>query len=281
MRIALITALLAASLPLCAQIDNGNITGRVTDPTGAPVFGAQVNVTQTETNFVTNTSTNVEGIYRALSLRPGPYRVTVTAAGFKTFIRDGIQLRIGQTLAVDGSLALGEAFDSVQVNAKAGLLETETSSGGATLAGDYFYNLPNYQKHATAILLFMPGVTFGSNQYTKGVSGMTIDGLGGSNGNGIGYFEDGAVATMGARGDNAETVANSIEDIKVFTSAMPAEFGHSAGVGISVVKKTGTNQFHGSLHRPDPHTQHAGAPLFRAVPQFADPARVLRSIRRA
>jgi hypothetical protein len=150
MRIAVIAALLVASLPLCAQIDNGNITGRVTDPSGAPIAGAQVNVTQTEMNFESNALTNAEGIYRALDLRPGPYRVTVTLAGFKKFVREGADLRVGQTLSVDARLEVGTAFESVEVNAKAGLLETETSAGGATLGGDYFYNLPNYQKHATA-----------------------------------------------------------------------------------------------------------------------------------
>ena len=126
------------------------------------------------------------------------------------------------------------------------MLDTETSSSGTKMTGDYFYDLPNYQRHATATLLFTPGVTFGSNQYTKGMSGMTIDGLG-APASGLGYFEDGVLGTLGARGDNSETVADSIEDIKVFTSAMPAEYGHSAGVGISIVKKGGANEIHGSL----------------------------------
>ncbi|MCX6626009.1 MAG: carboxypeptidase-like regulatory domain-containing protein, partial [Candidatus Solibacter sp.] len=78
-----ITAFLLMVLPLCAQIDNGNITGRVTDPSGAVIAGAQVTVTQTAMNFEAVAQTNEEGIYRAQSLRPGPYRVSVTAAGFK------------------------------------------------------------------------------------------------------------------------------------------------------------------------------------------------------
>jgi hypothetical protein len=247
MRLAVLAVLLSAMSPLWAQIDNGNITGRVTDPTGAAIVGAQVTVTQTETNIETVTTTNEEGLYRALNLRPGAYRVTVVAQGFKRLIRDSIDLRVGQTLAIDGSLVIGAVGETVEVTAKAALLDTETSSSGTTLAGDYLYNLPNYQRHAVAVLLFTPGVTFDSNHFTKSLSGVTIDGLGGTNATGIGYFEDGAVATMGGRGDNSETIENSIEDIKVFTSAMPAEFGHSAGVGISVVKKTGTNAFHGTL----------------------------------
>jgi len=244
MRIAVLAVLLLATSPLRAQIDNGNITGRVTDPTGASIVGAQVTVTQTDMNFETVATTNQEGIYRALNLRPGPYRLTVVASGFKKFVRDNVELRVNSTLAVDATLEVGAVNESVEVSAKTQLLETETSSSGTNMPGDYFYNLPNYQKHATATLLFTPGVTFGSNQYTKGLSGLTIDGLPSGV---MGYFEDGALATLGSRGDNSETVADSIEDIRVFTSAMPAEFGHSAGVGISIVKKGGANQFHGTL----------------------------------
>jgi len=92
MRFAVLAMLLSASLPLWGQIDNGNITGRVTDPTGAAIVGAQVTVTQTEMNFETLTTTNEEGLYRALNLRPGPYRVTVLAPGFKKMVRESIEL---------------------------------------------------------------------------------------------------------------------------------------------------------------------------------------------
>src|ERR1051325_8255608 len=95
---------LLLALPLCGQIDNGNLTGRVTDPSGAAIVSAQVTVTQTEMNFETVTTTNEEGLYRALNLRPGPYRIVVVAPGFKKLVRDGIDLRIGQTLSVNVSL---------------------------------------------------------------------------------------------------------------------------------------------------------------------------------
>jgi hypothetical protein len=248
MRLLIWAASLAIAVPLIAQIDNGNITGRVTDPSGAAIVGAQVTLLQTAMNFETAATTNEEGIYRALSLRPGPYRITVAANGFKKLVRDDIDLRISQTLGVNLSLEIGSLSDSIEVSAKAQLLDTETSSSGATLAGEYFYSLPNYQHHPQMVLLFTPGISFGSNQYTATMSGMSVDGIGSGD---VGYFEDGTLGTMGGRSQqqitNTETVLNSIEDIKVFTSAMPAEYGHSAGVGISIVKKSGTNTLHGLL----------------------------------
>jgi len=243
MRLAAVTALLLAALPLLGQIDNGNITGRVTDGSGAVIVGAKVSLIETETNFQTKATTNSDGIYRALSLKPGTYQITVIAPGFKKTVRDSVDLRINSTLDVNFSLELGAVTESVEVKATAQLLDTETSSSGTTVEGDYFYNLPNYQRHATAVLFFTPGVTFASNQDTKGLFG-TIDGIGSGQ---MAYFEDGVLATMGARGDNSETIDNSIEEIKVFTSAMPAEYGHSAGVGVSIVKKSGSNEIHGLL----------------------------------
>ena len=244
MRLAAVTMLLLTALPLFAQIDNGNITGRVTDGSGAVIVGAKVGLIQTDTNFETAATTNSDGIYRALSLKPGPYRITVIAPGFKKAVHDSVDLRINSTLAVDFSLELGAVTESVDVKGTAELLDTQTSSSGTTVEGDFFYSLPNYQRHATAVLFFTPGVTIASNQDTKGLFG-TIDGIGSSQ---MAYFEDGVLAGFGARGSGqSETVDNSIEEIKVFTSAMPAEFGHSAGVGVSVVKKSGANEIHGLL----------------------------------
>ncbi len=145
---------------------------------------------------------------------------------------------------MDFALEVGAVTESVEVKGTAQLLDTQTSSSGTTVDGDFFYELPNYQRHATAVLFFTPGVTIASNQGTKGLFG-TIDGIGSSQ---MAYFEDGVLASFGGRGTGqSETVDNSIEEIKVFTSAMPAEYGHSAGVGVSVVKKSGTNEIHGLL----------------------------------
>src|SRR6185312_6672516 len=131
--------LLMASSSLFAQIDNGNITGRVTDATGAVIVGAKVTVVQTDTNFETAATTNSDGLYRALNLKPGPYRVTVVAPGFKKAVHSGVDLRINSTDAVDFVLEIGAVTESVDVKATAQLLDTETSSSGTTVEGDYFY----------------------------------------------------------------------------------------------------------------------------------------------
>src|SRR5512138_273661 len=91
----LLVLVLLLAAPVLAQIDTGIISGRVTDPSGAAVPGAQVRVTQTETNVESLSQTNVEGLFRVPSLRTGPYRVSVSSAGFKAFTREGLTLRVG------------------------------------------------------------------------------------------------------------------------------------------------------------------------------------------
>ena len=242
MRLSVVAiAVLLAILPLCAQIDNGNITGRVTDPSGAVIPGAQITVTQTEMNFETVTQTNEEGLYRALQLRPGPYRVTVVAQGFKRYVRDQIDLRMSQTLAINVTMEVGAVADSVEVKANAALLETETSSAGTVVAGDYFYSLPIYQRNIKNILYYTPGLTYSGINWAGSLASMHINGLRSQY---IGFFEDGMLGTTGD-GITTDSIMNTIEDVKVLSTTLPAEYGHSAGGAITVVKKSGTNELHG------------------------------------
>jgi hypothetical protein len=135
-----------------AQIDTGIIAGKVVDPSGAVVPGAVITITRTETNIQSAGQSNVDGMYRVPSLRPGPYKVSVTAAGFKAYTRDGLTLRMGENLAVDVALEVGSVSDSVEVTVSLPLLETQSSSTGQVMAGDYFYTLPNYQHWQKGVL---------------------------------------------------------------------------------------------------------------------------------
>lgn len=235
-----VLAILSAATA-AAQIDTGTITGRVVDPTGAVVANAQVTVTQTEMNFESITQTNAEGIYRVQSLRPGPYRITVVASGFKRLVRENVELRVADTVAVNATLEVGALTESIQVTGAAPLLETETSATGHVMEGNYFYRLPLFQRYSKIVLWLTPGLTYSGFAYGQDLSNVHLNGLRSGS---IGYFEDGVLATIGD-GSSADTIMNSIEEIKVITTVMPAEYGHSASGAIVVVKKSGTNQLHG------------------------------------
>jgi hypothetical protein len=244
--------------------DTGVLTGTVNDNSGAVVVNAQVTAVNLATNFETATVTNAEGIYRIPFLRPGDYRVRITAPGFKSFVRENVELRVGATLPINGVMEIGGVTESVQVSAAAPLLETETSTTGTVVNGEYFARMPLYQRHSRAVLYLTPGVNAGGLAYAGSLSGFSINGGATTN---IGYFEDGMYGVQPSGGNNTtDTILSTIEEAKVITTTLPAEYGHSAGGAIVIVKKSGTNQLHGG-----------GGTLFREGPmqhrRFMQPAR--------
>ncbi|MBM3782749.1 MAG: hypothetical protein FJW30_00230 [Acidobacteria bacterium] len=231
-------------LAACALLgqDTGVLTGTVTDSTGAVVVGAQVVATNTSTNFESTGESNGEGLYRIPFLRPGTYRVRITAAGFKTFLRENAELRLGATLPVNGVMELGAVSDSVQVTAESPLLETETSTTGTVVTGEFFQRMPLFQRHSRSLLYLTPGVNVSGLGYGGSLGGFSING--GATGN-IGYFEDGMYGVQPSGNNTTDTILSTIEEAKVITTVPPAEYGHSAGGAIVIVKKSGTNLPHG------------------------------------
>lgn len=238
---SLLTLMLLFSVAAFGQ-DTATITGQALDPTGAVVVGAQVTAVNMATNIESKTETNVEGLYRIPALRPGSYRVTITAAGFKRFVRAGVDLRVGAILPVDANLELGAVTDIVEVTAVTPLLETETSSTGTVVEGDFFYRMPLYQRWTRSILHLTPGVTVSGLGWGGDLGAYSING---ESSDRIGYFEDGMYGVRPSGGWTTDTIQNTIDEIKVLTTVLPAEYGHSAGGAITIVKKSGTNQLHG------------------------------------
>lgn len=230
-------------MPGVAQIDTGVISGRVTDSTGAVVPGAPVTVTQIETNTESKSETNNEGVYRVPSLRPGPYKVSVAAPGFKTSVRDGLTLRIGENLGVDVKLEVGAVTESIQVTNPLPLLETQTSSTGQVMDGAYFYSLPNYQHWEKGVLFYTPQVQSSNSPWAGSLGNWSINGGSAFQ---IGYFEDGQLATRMDGGTTINSISVGVEEVKVLSTVLPAEYGHATTGAISVVKTGGTNLVHGT-----------------------------------
>jgi hypothetical protein len=227
------------------QIGTSTITGRVTDSTGAVVPNVSIVVINTGTNFQFTTVTNTDGLFRVQSLQPGAYRVTFEGTGFKRVIREGVELRASETLPVDTTLEVGAVAESVEVKANAQLLETETSSSGALVIGTMYYKLPIYQRSVQFTLTVTPGLQLGS--YGSAANGSTTPfNVAGARSTELGIFEDGVLG-MNPNGNNnsVRSVENAVAEVKILTSTLPAEYGHTAGGVISVVKKSGTNEFHG------------------------------------
>lgn len=111
----------------------GTFVGTVTDSTGAAVPSAKVTVLNTGTQFVSDVTTNAEGNYYVPYLNPGTYKITIAASGFKQYVRDGIDLRPGETPRFDVRLEVGSMTDAVTVTGEAPLLSTETATVSTAL----------------------------------------------------------------------------------------------------------------------------------------------------
>ncbi|MBI3682113.1 MAG: TonB-dependent receptor [Acidobacteria bacterium] len=240
---ALAVLLVCLASVVSAQIGTSTITGRVTDSTGAVVPNVQVTIVQTGTNFTSTAVTNSEGIYRVPSLQPGEFRVSFEAAGFKKAVREDVELRTGDTLAVDMTLQVGNVSESIEVTGATQLLETETSATGTVVSGNVLYDMPLYQRYINSTLNLVPGMTTGGYAYGGDLGSYH---LAGQRNGAIGIFEDGVNGNDQQSGTaTIKPLQNSVSEVKVLTTVPPAEYGHSAGGVISVVKKSGSNELHG------------------------------------
>ena len=226
-----------------AQVGSSTISGRVVDGTGAVVPNVSVSAVQVTTNFTFKAVTNADGLYRIPSLAPGAYRVTFEAAGFKKTVRDDVDLRTGDNLAVDVALQVGSVSEAIEVTGTTPLLETETSATGSLVEGETLKKLPLYQRYVNSTLNLVPGMTMGGYGYGGDFGAFHIAGQRNST---IGLFEDGVNANEQLSGTvGIKPVQGAVEEVKVLSTTLPAEYGHSAGGVLAVVKKSGTNELHG------------------------------------
>src|SRR5262245_38933292 len=233
-------ALLLSGAPVYAQTGQGTLTGSVTDSSGAVIPAVAVVIKNEKTGFTYNAVTNEQGIYRVPYLNAGMYEITYEATGFRRLVRNGVQIRSTETLGLDITLEVGNVVESVEVSAGAQLLETETSTTGHLVSGTELTTLPTPQMKIESMMWYVSGVTSQSgNGHTAGGRSrafqMTTDGVSAVTPG------EGTVAT--AR--NITTVEHNMEEIKVLTTALPAEYGHSGGGIMNIAFKGGTNQFHG------------------------------------
>ncbi|MCI0622643.1 MAG: TonB-dependent receptor [Acidobacteria bacterium] len=237
--------ILLAGLPAYAQLDRGTITGLVLDASGAAIPNASVVITMTSTNTIYPTQTNDVGQYHLPNLPIGTYSIKFEAPGFKVQQRENITLQISQVLRLDAQLEVGSEKEVVNVVADAPLLQTETPEVGTTVARDYLFDLP----------LSFGDFSGRSPEYfayrlTPGVEGDTWT----SRINGSPTFSkevllDGASVTSSFSGHFGETSVSieALEEFKIQTSGLSAEYGRTGGGVFNFVMRSGQNAPHGSL----------------------------------
>ena len=146
-----------------AQISRGTITGIITDPTGAVIAGARVVATETATGSNSSAVSNKSGEYTIPFLAPGTYRVTISDAGFKSYVRDGVIVGANERVSVDIQLQLGQQSETVTVEAGDSLLETVSASNGQTLNTEDIQHIPVDGNTPMVLAQLTAGVVFANN----------------------------------------------------------------------------------------------------------------------
>ncbi len=234
---------------LSAQETRSALLGTVRDSAGAVVAGANVTITNTETNSTTSLTTNDSGYFEASYLLPANYTITVSAAGFKTYVQRGFALTVNSRANVDFTLEIGATSDYVQVTASAPLLETTTGSGTASLEQRQIKDLPVMSNSAILLARSTPGMQWTSQPNYLGMhSNVGASGVSAAGGVGGNEFSlDGVPNLSSGRRTGYLPYTDTIAEFKVETAPFDASKGHTTSATISLSTKSGTNAYHGQL----------------------------------
>ena len=239
-------------LHVCAQSSTvAQLSGTVVDPTGAAVPGAEVQVTNVGTNAVRKTASNGTGAYTFSNLDIGNYRLQVTAPGFTTYVQTGIELQANTNPAIVVSLKVGAVSQTVEVQANAAMVETQSNGVGQVIQPEQVVDLPLNGRQATQLIMLAGGAT-------PGASGGTVESLdyptavqvsiAGSQGNATNYYLDGAV-NMDLRTNVGLPMPfpDALQEFSVQSSAVGANVAARPGGSVNAAVKSGTNSVHGDV----------------------------------
>ena len=241
--LALMVMLAAATLPAAAQGTGGALVGTITDAQGGVLPGVTVTVRNVDTGLVRTTVSEADGQYRIPALPPGRYDVAAELQGFAGAEAKSLTLNTGLELRRDLTLGLTGVQESITVTGEAPVVEATKTEVAGIITQAQIESLPIESRSAISLALLMPGTGTDNTRSRRpsanvGVGGVTV---GGTN-----YLVDGLNNMISRSGDAREDVPQSaIQEFKVHVTQMPAEYGGRVGGVVSVVTKSGTNQFSG------------------------------------
>src|SRR5437867_4655136 len=241
--VVVLIALFAFSL--FGQTATGRIVGSVSDPTGALIPGASILVTNVDTKVEYQTLTNEQGLFQAPLLQIGMYTVAAEMTGFQKAVTKPEKLEINQSLRVDIKLAVGNRTDEVIVQEGISRVETISPTLGMSITGTQIASVPLNGRNTLDLVFLQPGVLPAPS--TAGGAG-TFN-VAGARQDSVTYLLDGGVNNnLLSNGVVLNPNPDMIEEFKILTNAYGAEYGRNAGGIVSVVTKSGTNQFHGTAY---------------------------------
>ena len=257
-----LVVLLLSAVAACAQTEDARISGRVTDLIGAVIVGAECKITNIETDVSTSTTTNEDGIYVLPDLHPATYRLTIQKEGFRTVIRPNLQLYVQDAVNENFTLALGPASESITVLSDTFGLQTDSAAVSTVVDQQFVANMPLNGRSFQPLIALTPGIVFTSQNLGQGqfsangqrsnANYFMVDGVSANFGvttfsGGLGQTLGGAIPAFTAQGGtNGLVSVDAMQEFRNETSSYAPDLGRTPGAQISIVTKSGTNQFHGS-----------------------------------
>jgi outer membrane receptor protein involved in Fe transport len=235
--------ILTLAIAVTAQVQNGQFTGTITDPSGAAIPGATITVTNIATNLKVSTATNATGVYAARDLPPATYKITVEAKGFKTVSALNVVLNVGVNQRQDFKLQLGETREVIEVSGEAPAVNSEDSKIATSINAQQIENLPLNGRNVYDLMQQAPGAVNVDGVLTENGHNTVVNGL---RENFNGFLINGS-SNKGLSGGPVNTpIEDTVQEFQLLTLKNSAEYGNSAGATTNLVQKSGTNAFHGT-----------------------------------
>ena len=248
-KLVVATLLLVALTSVSAWAQStAQISGNVKDQSGAVLPGVEVTATQTATGARRTIVTDETGLFALPSLAIGPYMLEAVLPGFRTYVQTGIVLQVGSSPVIPVILQVGQVAEQIEVSADAALVETQTSAIGTVVDNQRILEMPLNGRNVTE-LIFLAGMATPAGALASVRNYPTISiSVAGGTGLGITYNLDG---TNHNDAYNNLTLPmpfpDALQEFKVETSALPAQYGFHSSAAVNAVTKSGTNEFHGNV----------------------------------
>lgn len=241
--------LLAGAALWAQDVSTSQIKGTVQDPSGAAVPGAEVKVTQTDTGVIRTTTTEADGAYLLTSLPIGPYRLEVSKEGFAKYIQSGIVLQVASNPTIEVTLKVGAVSEQIQVEANTTMVETQSSGVGQVVDMKRVLDLPLIGRQVQDLIVTAGAATAGADGAqlsSRNYPGVQSVSVAGGLATGTSYTLDGSMHNdVYTNSTLPLPFPDALQEFKVETSALPAQYGMHSGAAVNAITKSGTNQYHG------------------------------------
>ena len=249
--ICTILGLCLSVTPAISQVLYGSVVGVVKDAQGATVPGATVTIVNKETNLTRDTVTNAEGAYSLINVPAGAYDVKVSLQGFREGVRSNVPVAIGQISRIDMALEVGTVSETITVASEAQLLQTDKADVSTELKSAEITAMPlNRFRNYQALINLVPGTTpmaFGNAETDTPARSLATNVNGQANTNNSTRTDGATNVNIWLPNHNMYiSPAETIDTVNISTSSFDAEQGMAGGAAVTVVTKSGTNQFRGS-----------------------------------